>query len=368
MKFSVVIATYNRAGDLEQTLRSIAGVSTRDKWEVITVDNNSSDHTHAVVREAQQWFPIPLRYVFEPEQGRCAALNAGIRASSGEIIVTTDDDVRVEKDWLDRAGEALDRLDCDYVGGKVLPIWGAPRPRWLPNRGGRHWAVIALLDYGAEPFEFSRLMPLGVNIAFRREAFERAGLWDNRVGRKAGTLLGQEVREWGLRARAVGLAGFYAPEMTVHHIIPADRLTKGYFRRWFYWHGVSRAMLYAQSRVDMEAPEETSLDFSRVPHIGGVPRYMFRSSLRAFKSMISAEVHRDRVAAFEHELWLWFFAGIVRQRFKDRKRDGATGTAVDVSRAGDDRVPPDVYVTRQNSSSRAESIEPSASAQRAGAK
>lgn len=367
MKFSIVIPTYNRASDLEETLSSIAGLSTPHKWEVIAVDNNSSDHTSAVVRKAQLWFPVPLRYFFEPEQGRCAALNAGIRGSSGAIIVTTDDDVRVEKDWLDRAADALDRLNCDYVGGKVLPIWSAPRPSWLPNRGGRHWAVIALLDYGPEPFEFNRLMPLGVNLAFRREAFERAGLWDNRVGRKAGTLLGQEVREWGLRARAVGLTGFYAPEMTIRHIIPADRLTKRYFRRWFYWHGVSRAMLYEQSRVDMEAPEETSLDFSKVPHIGGVPRYMYRSFLRAFKSMIGAGLRRDRVAEFEHELWLWFFAGIVRQRHKDLKREGAKRDAIAAPEiCSPQLVPADVSVTRPFA--KAESTAPSASTQRVGTK
>jgi GT2 family glycosyltransferase len=257
--------------------------------------------------------------VFEAEQGRCAALNAGIRVSTGRVLVTTDDDIRVKEDWLDQAAEGLDRFGAHYVGGKVLPIWGAPRPQWLPNHGGRHWAVIALLDYGPEPIEFSRLMPLGVNMAFRREAFERAGLWDTRVGRKAGTLLGQEVREWGLRARAAGLSGYYVPEMEIHHVIPAHRLTKRYFRRWFYWHGISRAMLYAQSRINMEAPEETTLDYSKVPHIAGVPRYMYRSCLRSFKNMIGAEFRRDHVAAFEHELWMWFFAGILKQRYSDRK-------------------------------------------------
>ncbi|HZM90562.1 MAG TPA: glycosyltransferase [Blastocatellia bacterium] len=328
MKFSIVIPTYNRAGDLKESIVSIGRLLNRDQWELIVVDNNSSDDTREIVQSAQKWFPVPLHYIFEPEQGRCAALNAGIRLSTGEIIITTDDDVRVETDWLDRAAEALDRLGCDYVGGKVLPIWSAPRPGWLPNRGGRHWAVIALLDYGPEPIEFKRLMPLGVNMAFRREAFERAGLWDNRVGRKAGTLLGQEVREWGLRARAAGLKGFYAPEMTIRHIIPADRLTKRYFRRWFYWHGISRAMLYAQTRIDMEAPEETVLDFSKVPHIAGVPRYMYRSCLGAFKNMIGAGLRRDRIASFEYELWMWFFAGILRRRFQDRKLDGVQSNSI----------------------------------------
>jgi glycosyltransferase involved in cell wall biosynthesis len=319
MKFSIVIPTYNRAIDLRETLASMATLSTRERWELIAVDNNSNDNTHEIVEKAQQRFPAPLRYVFEPEQGRCAALNAGIRASTGEIIVTTDDDVRIETNWLDCAAWALDHLPCDYVGGKVLPIWSAPRPEWLPNRGGRHWAVIALLDYGPAPIKLETRAPLGVNMAFRRNAFDRVGLWDNRVGRKAGTLLGQEVREWGLRARAAGLTGFYVPEMVIHHVISPDRLTKRYFRRWFYWHGISRAMLYAQSRINMEAPEETHLDYSTVPHIAGVPRYMYRSFARAFKSMIGAGIRGDHVASFEHELWMWFFAGIVRQRRKDRK-------------------------------------------------
>src|SRR5215471_3107466 len=101
MKYSIIIPTYNRAAELAHTLRSISGISTSGSWELIVVDNNSRDDTFNVVSAAQTWFPVSLHYVFEKEQGRCAALNAGIRESSGEIIVTTDDDVRVETDWLD---------------------------------------------------------------------------------------------------------------------------------------------------------------------------------------------------------------------------------------------------------------------------
>jgi glycosyltransferase involved in cell wall biosynthesis len=328
MKFSIIIATYNRAADLRETLRSIARLSPSGAWEVVVVDNNSRDNTREVVQDAAREFPTDLRYIFEAEQGRSAALNAGIRAARGEVILTTDDDVRIDPDWMDAAARALDSLGCDYVGGKVLPIWGGARPRWLPDQGGKHWAVIALLDYGPEPVEFGHRVPIGVNMAFRREAFRRAGLWDNRVGRKAGTLLGQEVREWGLRAKAAGLRGFYVPDMIVRHVISADRLKKRYFRRWFYWHGISRAMLYEQKRVDMEAPEQTTLDFSRVPHVLGVPRYMFRSCLRKCVEVFKGALHGDAVATFESELWIWFFAGVVKQRFKDRKRRAAVEAQV----------------------------------------
>lgn len=320
MKFSVLIPTYNRASDLRGTLRSMAGLSPGEPWELIVIDNNSTDETRSVVLDAGSRFPVELRYVFEKEQGRCAALNQGILTSRGEIIVTTDDDVRVEADWLSQAARTLNEYACDYVGGKVLPIWGGERPDWLPNHAGRPWSVIALLDHGDNPLEFDqRHVPLGVNLAFRRDCFSRAGLWDNRVGRKAGTLLGQEVREWGLRARAAGLRGFYAPDMVVQHIIPRERLTKGYFRRWFYWNGISRALLYEQSRINMEAPEDQSLDFSTVPHVAGVPRYMLRTYFRTFLKMLEAYLKRDIEARFERELELCFFAGVVKQRWQDRK-------------------------------------------------
>jgi glycosyltransferase involved in cell wall biosynthesis len=315
MRFSVVIATYNRAGDLRDTLESLAGLRPGGPWEVIVVDNNSTDGTRQVVEAAAAHFPAPLRYLFEREQGRSPALNAGIRHAQGEIVVTTDDDVRVEADWLDRAGEGLERLNCDYVGGRVLPIWGGPRPAWLPNRGGKHWAVIALLDYGEQPIEFGTRVPLGVNMAFRRQSFDRAGLLDPDTGRKAGTLLGQEVREWCIRARAAGLRGYYVPEMVVRHIIPASRLNKAYFRRWFYWRGISRARLYAKAGLDMEAPERTTLDFRSVPHVLGVPRYLYRKALSSVLTWITAALRGDAVTSFDHELWVWFFAGIVRQRW-----------------------------------------------------
>src|SRR6476659_4922153 len=317
MKFSIVVATYNRAEELKKTLESFAALRVNESWEVVVVDNNSSDNTREVVLEAARFFPVELHYLFEAQQGRSAALNCGIGLARGEVIAITDDDVRVDPEWLTNAAKALETLDCDYVGGKALPIWGGIRPDWLPDRGGRHWGVIALLDYGPEPLQFGdHHVPLGVNMVFRREAFNRAGMWDNNIGRKAGTLLGQEVREWSQRARAVGLRGFYSPDLVVHHVIPGDRLTKKYFRRWFYWNGISRAILYQTKGLDMESPESRSLDFSKVPHIVGVPRYLFRTCLNSFVSIFSALASSDKVASFEHELWIWFFAGVVKQRWK----------------------------------------------------
>jgi glycosyltransferase involved in cell wall biosynthesis len=319
MKFSIVIATYKRAAVLADTLASLSHLRPDADWEVIVVDNNSPDNTREIVESAATSFPVPLRYAFEREQGRSAALNHGFRLATGAIVVTTDDDVRVEADWLTRIGGGLERLQCDYVGGRVVPLWDGRPPRWLPRTNGQLWAVIALLDYGTDPLRFGTRVPLGVNMAMRREAIDRVGGFDPRIGRKAGTLLGQEVREWCLRAHAAGLIGWYVPDIVVQHLIPNDRLTKRYFRRWFYWRGISRAMLYAETGLDMEKPEQSSLDFSRVPHLAGVPRYMFRSAIAAVRDSLVAAMRRDPVKSFERELWLFFFAGVVKQRWQDRR-------------------------------------------------
>jgi glucosyl-dolichyl phosphate glucuronosyltransferase len=320
VRYSIVIPTHNRAADLRATLASVAAIETQSAWETIVVDNNCSDRTPDVIGDIARTFPAPLRYVRETTPGRSAALNAGIADAAGDIILTLDDDMRVEPDYLEQAGRALDELQCDYIGGRVYPLWKGTRPAWLPEQRTRCWAVIALMDEGDEPFELIDRMPLGAGMAFRRYCFNVAGLWDLNVGRKAGTLLGQEVREWCIRARRRGLRGFWAPGLSVRHVIHADRLNRGYFRRWFYWRGISRAILFQQHGLDMENPQGTSIDFSAVPLVGGTPRYLFRTLLRTGASLAAATVRGDRAAAFEHELQLWMYAGIIRQRWRDRAR------------------------------------------------
>ena len=222
MKYSIVIATHNRASDLRGTLASLATLVTPDSWEVIVVDNNCTDDTPRVVREAAVGFPVPLRYAFESVPGRCAALNTGIAMAKARSLsrpMTMCECRRTGSNRWQGAGSAAVRLHRRQGPADL----GWTRPNWLPDHPGRHWAVIALLDYGSEPIEFVQKMPLGVNMAFRRHVFQTVGEWDPRIGRKAGTLLGQEVREWCVRARTNGVRGFYTPALSLRHIIPASR-------------------------------------------------------------------------------------------------------------------------------------------------
>ena len=329
MDVSIIICTANRANDLRDTLASLAHVTCPGRVDLLVVDNCSSDHTRQVVEDASRHHPFPVRYLFEREPGKYAALNAGIKASTGRVIAATDDDARFEADWLERAVDGLSRYGCEFVGGRVDPVWGGQKPRWLKENNGLHAKVIALLDHGDRVREFGRGIswPLGVNVAYRRDVFERVGLFDNRLGRKTGTLRNQAQREWHLRARATGARGFYLPEMVVHHLVAAERLQKRYFRRWLYWHGISRAMLYLQSGFDMEEPELECPPHAGERQIGGVPVHLIRKALRSTRSLAWQTIKGNVAGAFEYELWLCFFAGIVRQRWADRHLAVAAGPA-----------------------------------------
>jgi glycosyltransferase involved in cell wall biosynthesis len=320
---SIVICTANRASDLRATLASLATVRTPGRVELLVIDNRSVDETRRVVNEAAESFPFPVRYFFESEAGKYAALNAGIRASRGSVIAATDDDARFEADWLERAVEGLARYnECGFVGGRVRPIWGGEKPAWLNERSSTHMKVIAILDHGADIREFGRGIgwPLGVNVAYRRDVFERVGLFDNRLGRKWGTLRNQAQREWHLRARVAGVRGVYLPEMIVHHLVPRDRLNRRYFRRWLYWNGISRAILNRQGGFDIEEPDLESPPNAGARELGGVPHPLWWKAARSMRGLAWHTLRGNAREALRHELWLCFFAGVVRQRWSDRNR------------------------------------------------
>jgi glucosyl-dolichyl phosphate glucuronosyltransferase len=328
MDVSIIICTANRANGLRDALASLGRVNCPGRAELLVVDNRSTDHTRQVVESAAQDYPFLVRYLFEGEAGKYAALNTGIKASSGRVIAATDDDARFEPDWLERAVDGLSRYGCEFVGGRVAPVWGGPKPDWLMESNGLHAKVIAVLDHGAHVREFGRGIswPLGVNVAYRRDVFERVGLFDNRLGRKTGTLRNQAQREWHLRARAAGARGFYLPEMVVHHLVARERLQKHYFRRWLYWHGISRATMFVQSGFDMEEPELECPPHAGERQIGGVPLHLIRKALRSTRSLVWQTIKGNARAAFEYELWLCFFAGVVRRRWADRHRAIAAAT------------------------------------------
>src|SRR5215470_3907373 len=132
-KLSVLICTYNRCQTLAATLESVAAqvVPPSLGWEILVIDNNSSDETRRVVEEFQGRFSNRIRYLFEPEQGLSHARNAGIREAKGEILAFFDDDELADAHWLQNLTANLHSGEWAGAGGKVLPPVGFSPPRWL---------------------------------------------------------------------------------------------------------------------------------------------------------------------------------------------------------------------------------------------
>ena len=317
---SVLIATYNRAALLGETLDTLATskVSTDVAWEVVVIDNNSTDTTRDVVLSRRAAYPVPLRYLFEARQGRSAALNAGVAATASSYLLFTDDDVRVDAGWLMAGTRAL-AAGADYVGGPVRPIWETPPPPWLDLSRSDLWGTIAILDYGREPFAFEarQRVPLGANMGARRSLFLTTGGFRVDLGRSNGRrVLGQEVPELLARARAAGLRGVYVPEMTVHHHVPASRLTKQYFRRWWVGKGYSKAILELHQPIT-----EKGLDLRKVPHLGAIPRFMAGDALRDVVGYVKACWSGNTLERCRREMRLAYAFGYFRIRGIRRRPD-----------------------------------------------
>src|SRR4029079_7485093 len=127
---SVLICTYNRSALLEQTLGTLQTAYPPDRCtvEVIVVDNNSTDDTREVVRQAAATGPYSVRYLAERQQGKSFALNNGPASAHGDVIALTDDDVLPARDWLQRIVANFRAADVMFVFGKVLPRWEVPPP------------------------------------------------------------------------------------------------------------------------------------------------------------------------------------------------------------------------------------------------
>ena len=249
MIVTVVICTYNRSHMLRRALASLESLTASPReWEVVVVDNNSRDDTARVVAEFEARRLVPLRGVVEPVQGLSHARNAGIRAARGDVIAFMDDDAAAASEWLVALIECFETFGCLGVGGRILPLWDCPTPWWMA-RGGAYplLAVLGEFDHGGEPKRL-RIAPFGGNMAFRRAAFEKYGLFRVDLGRSSRGLMGCEDTEFGRRLLRAGETIMYAPRAVVYHLVESERLRKGYFLSWYFHYG--RALVLLDPPVD----------------------------------------------------------------------------------------------------------------------
>jgi glycosyltransferase involved in cell wall biosynthesis len=204
---SIVVCTRNRAPQLTEALRFYRDVEHAGGWELIVVDNASSDETRDVVEKARAEIP-QLRYLREERIGLGAARDRAWREAKAPIVVFTDDDCYPASDFVTRYVDCFnERPDVDFIAGKIY-LWD---PEDLP--------ITIDLRETAEDIRPCMYLPpgavQGANMAFRVAALERIGGFDTALG--AGTPYPCEDIDAAAAAVWAGMSGRYDPRPVVHH-------------------------------------------------------------------------------------------------------------------------------------------------------
>lgn len=229
IKVTVAIPTYNRADFLRQTLAGLVEQQfPKDHFEILVLDNNSRDHTRAVVAEFASAHPAP-RYIQETQQGLDYARNRAIAEARGEVIVFGDDDILVRPDWLAQmvvpllADEGTRRIGA--VGGEVIPVFPDGLPDWV-----REWHSPLAFRADTGPLE-AKHSPMGANLAFPKWVFDQLGRFHTALDRAAGNYFSGGDSEMIRRVRQAGFEVWFSPGAAVQHQMPASRTTFRYAAR-----------------------------------------------------------------------------------------------------------------------------------------
>jgi glucosyl-dolichyl phosphate glucuronosyltransferase len=297
VKITVIICTFNRCATLAKALDSIASQVLPESvgWEVLVVDNNSTDQTREIIEDFCRRYPNRFRHIFEPQQGLSRARNAGIREAQGDIVAFTDDDVIAEPCWLQNLTGSLHDRNWAGAGGRILPPPDFDPPEWLTPCG----ALLPLFDLGERACDMNE-PPYGANMAFRKSMFEKYGNFRVDLGRCGGSLLMGEDVEFGNRLLSAGERLYYEPSAVVEHPVAKDRLSKKHLRAWW--------MDFGRTRI---------IERGVRPPILGIPRrflslvsLVFRLlPLRVIRWLFSLNMQRR----FYNECQIWLTFGEIAQ-------------------------------------------------------
>ena len=283
---TVMIWTWNNGVQLDRTLATLGRcrIPTGFTWEVVVVNNDSSEATDRVVARHRHTLPLVLEH--EPLTGLSRARNRGLQVARGNLIVFTDDDVTVSEGWLEAYWEAYAaRPDC-FLGGRIRSQFGG-QPRIPVCSGSRRprsraWTTARTVACSNRASTF-----IGPNWACPRCLLNKVGAFDESRGLDASCRRVRVGEETNLmrRLQAAGASALYLPEAMLDHHVPPEKSTLTHVAQR------AEATAYdAQMNVSSEAP---------VPALLGYPRWRVRNLLVG--GMVTAWrliVGRDWIASY----------------------------------------------------------------------
>jgi glycosyltransferase involved in cell wall biosynthesis len=238
---TAIICTRNRAVLLDSCIRSVLSQTlSRQKYEILVVDNNSTDNTAAV---CAAYASQGIRSVIEPVVGLSRARNTGWREARGEFVGYLDDDATAEKTWLAAALESFLQPETipDWVGGPIYLRWEVKAPDWI-NEELR--LPLGYVYWGDRPRRLTTAERLGGgNSFYPKVRLAELGGFEERLGRQQGTLLSGEETHLQKRIERDGGFLFYHPQVSIHHNVSVERTRASWFYHRYFWGGVSDVVM-----------------------------------------------------------------------------------------------------------------------------
>jgi len=294
LAYTVAICTHNHAGHLQKTLQEFGKVLPSVKpFELLIVDNASSDATPQILDRVDWRRPDgDTRVVLEQRLGVANARNRAVKEARGEYLIFLDDDESPDLNWLTTYEEAIERWQPDALGGPYELELEQQAPPWLQED---LLGFLGKLHHGPEP---KRLTDPAThlytgNFAFRREIFERIGLFDPDLGRRGSVNAGGEDVEMYRRILAAGLDIRWVPDAIIYHRIQSNKLRKGYFYELHYHQGLLQG-------------REKRGDGPRSP-----PLYLFPQLGRAIKAALSERIRNGADFSVRKEMNVVYFIGYI---------------------------------------------------------
>lgn len=244
---SVIIPTRNRAELLRTTLNSLHSQTLSvNKYEIIVVDNGSSDHTKEVISSCSISLK-KIRYVFEAEPGLHSGRHRGLKEAKGDILVFADDDIEALPSWLTSIIDAFTDKDVAMVGGNNYPLFLDTPPGWLikmwnkvhPN-GYKAIPLLSVIEFSHTPFKYSPSLIWGCNFAIRKDVLLKAGgFHPDGMPKDLIRFRGDGETHVSRFVEASGMKSLFHSGASVYHKVTPERMTYEYFRQRGFNQGVS---------------------------------------------------------------------------------------------------------------------------------
>jgi glycosyltransferase involved in cell wall biosynthesis len=233
VRISVVICSYNRADYIINAIDSLYKQTlAHSEFEVLVVDNNSTDNTAELVSLYINQHPqLNVRYHTETRQGASFARNTGASMAAFPLLCFMDDDAVAEKDYLQRIANFFTIYpDAAGLGGRIIPKYIPAKPSWMSYYVS---SLVGNFEYSKEFTEFKPgKYPLESNMVVTKADFERINGFNTELpGVKGKVRIGGEGKDFFLRLEALGKKVYYDPLLIVHHVVEVKKLTPEYMYR-----------------------------------------------------------------------------------------------------------------------------------------